>query len=188
MSQTPRLAFAGALKAAVEENGTGGVIVYPPSFCLASGTPNVTLTNAIGTTETQFAFVTIKGGAMGPSSQLDIRTTITKAGAVAGDVRLKFGPASESFASATQFGGAGGLTTQVTTNNLAEIWNTGTLNSQLATPASVGSGLGAVTNAIVSGSVDTSLDWNIYFGWIYTASPTGGDSVTLRKFRVEIKN
>lgn len=188
MSQTSRLAFAGALQAAVEENGTGGVIVYPPSFCLASGTPNTTLTNAIGTTNTQFSFVTIPGGALSASSQLDIRLSATKAGTTSGDLVLRFGAASGSYATATSFGGQGGLTTQVHISHLSEIWNNGTLNTQFASAVSVGGGLGASGNAMVSGTVDTSIDWNIYFGWVYTGAPSGGDSVTLRKFRVEIKN
>jgi hypothetical protein len=186
--------FGVFAKHAIDLSGRALGIINPntgeliPFGNYADGVPNVTLTNAIGTTETQFSFVTIKGGDLRPDSQIVIHLSATKAGSTSGDLRLRFGPASGSYATATAFGGQGGLTNQVFTNHLAEIWNNGTLNSQLASPAAIGSGLGSTTNAIVSGSVDTALDWNIYFGWQYTVAPAGGDSVTLRKFRVEIKN
>jgi hypothetical protein len=124
-------------------NPKTGIIV--PFGLIADGVPNVTLTNAIGTTETAFSFVTISGGTMGATSQLEIRHTLTKAGTTAGDVRLRFGPASGSFGTATAFGGQGGLTTQVFLNYISEIWNNGTLNTQFATAVAIGGGLALLT-------------------------------------------
>lgn len=189
MSQTSRLAFAGALKAAVEENGTSGLIVYPPSFCVAAGVPNVTLTNSIGqNTPTQFAFATIPAGAMGASSQLQIQAFFSKAGSTGIDILCRFGAASGNFATATPFGGQSGLTTQQSIAILPEIWNTGTLNNQLANAVAMTGAQSTSGAALVAGTVDTSLDWNIYFGLTYTGAPIGGDSVTLRKFRITIAN
>lgn len=167
---------------------TSGLIQYPYSAPLATGTPNITLTNAIGTTETQFAFITIKGGALGPSSQLDIRSTYSKLLDTVCNILVKIGPASGSYASASYIGGQFGLTTQRSIGHLHEVWNTGTLNNQLSNGSGNSNAVGITTATLTSTSIDTALDWNIYFAMQYTAAPVVGDSVTLRKFRVEIKN
>jgi hypothetical protein len=178
MSKTSRLAAGGLFQSALEDS------LIVPKITIAN--PNVTLTNSIGTTNTQIAFVTIPSGSLSPNSQIEIYALWTKAGTTSLDLKYKFGSSSGNYASALDFAGQFGFTTQLTISNTMHIHNNGSLNSQLLQPAGMGNFPGSIGTALVSASVDTSLDCNIYFGAQYTAAPAGGDTITLRSYRIVI--
>jgi hypothetical protein len=148
--------------------------------------PNITLTNAIGTTSTQMAFATIPGGIMTPNSQIEVLALYTKVSTTVMDAQIKFGAASGNFASAQLIGGQSGLTTQQSIGVSPIIINQGSLASQLCTVSGMNNHVGTNSATMTATTVDTSLDFNIYFGAQYTGAPAGGDTITLRAYRITI--
>lgn len=148
--------------------------------------PNITLTNAIGTTSTQAAFVTIPSGAMTPTSQIEILALYTKVGTTTMDAQIRFGATSGSWSSALLIGGQSGLTSQQSIGVSPVIINQGSLSSQLCTVSGQANHIGTNGATMTAANVDTSLDFNIYFGAQYTVAPAGGDTITLRAYRITI--
>jgi hypothetical protein len=172
--------------------GTGGLVKLQAGSIVAMSTPNLTLLDtsaSAGTTNTQIGFLTIPGNVMGPSSRLLVHAVISATGGNAKTTVVRAGPASGTYATATNFSGQSGLTNQVTMALTPMIWNTGTLASQKATPSNVNSfsSTGSSATPVVSMSIDTSLDWNIYFG-VQMGLLNGGDTMTLLHCYAQILN
>jgi len=171
---------------------TSGLVKRMAGSIVAEATPNLTLLDtgaSAGTANTQIGMLTIPGGVMGPTSRLLIHSIISATGGNGKTIFVRAGPASGTYATATGFAGQSGLTNQVTMAQTPMIWNQGTLASQLATPANVVSysNTGNSTTPVVALSIDTSLDWNIYFG-VQMNVLNGGDSMTLRHCYAQILN
>ena len=171
---------------------TSGLVKRMAGSIVAEATPNLTLLDtgaSAGITNTQIGMLTIPGGVMGPTSRLLIHGIISATGGNGKTISVRAGPASGTYATATGFGGQSGLSNQLTMAQTPMIWNQGTLASQLATPANIVSysNTGSSGTPVVALSIDTSLDWNIYFG-IQMSVLNGGDSMTLRHCYAQILN
>jgi hypothetical protein len=142
--------------------------------------PNNSLTDTIAT-EQQMAVATIQGGLFGPRSRLEVNATGQCSGASATkSVGFKAGPVGGSLATATLFGGTGGLTAQYV-GSKAIIWGNGTLGNQRASPSGPINWASTNAGSIVTLGIDTEMDWNIYV--YFTAGSTGGaNSFLLRSF------
>ena len=170
---------------------SNGKTYYLGRGVIANECPNTLLTDAssggIGTTLSQIGFVTVPGGVMKPKSKIVVNCALGLTGNDSKTITLRAGPASGTFATATGFCGQAGLTTQLWAPLTALIWNNGTTSSQKASPANLPNYMSSTANPIVSMSIDTSLDWNIYFG-VQSSIANGAPSntFTLLEYFVEL--
>lgn len=168
------------------EKGSGD---FGPDIVFES-CPNVTFTDStttgIGLNLTQAAFATIPGYWMRERTRLVIGAVLDAAGNDSKDIQFRIGPASGTFATALQFGGQVGLTTQRYVSLLAMLWNDNSLQAQRATPTGQPNWVGTNTaNNTGTFAVDTTLDWNIYVGVKFNlANGAPTNTWTLRNFFV----
>lgn len=132
----------------------------------------------------QMGVITVPGGIMTSTSIARIEAIFTSTSTVgAKDTQVRIGPASGTFATATLISGQSGLTTQKFAVIDARVANLGSTASQRATPYNI-SIFTSSGNTPIATSIDTSLDWNIYFaGMVATIS---GTNLTLENATVEI--
>lgn len=175
--------------AVIINSSTAGVVdsASPGSLprIVYNASPNLTLNDTsggAGTTATPFAITyTIPGGLMGSASLIDIYSVIDWVGGNSKNAIIRVGPASGTWATATQIGGQSGLSSQIYTPECAYIWNDNSLTQQRATPANSVNQWNSSTSSRASVlNIDTSLDWNIYIG-VQFGLLNGGDTATLRR-------
>lgn len=158
---------------------------------LADSTPNVTLTDktagGIGTTLTQMGFVTIPGGKMGLRTRLEVAAIMEMNGNDGKTIQLRAGPASGTFATATQWGGASGLTTQKYQAVSCLLWSDNSRTAQRCSPVGAAGTFGNNVNPPIALAIDTAVDWNIYVGIQFgLANGAPENNATLRNFWVRV--
>jgi len=142
--------------------------------------PNNTLTDTV-TTAQQLAVATIPGGLFGTRSIIEVNMVGAATGVNSKTFGFRAGPASGTFATATAFGGTGGLVAQANIGVKALIWGNGTAGAQRATPNGPINWAAAHASALITLGIDTSLDWNIY-AYVTFGTSGAGDSLILRPF------
>jgi len=173
----------------VTVNNTYGWIVGPTGkplagTSLANGVPNATVTDST-TSAQQVWFATIPGNVLSTTAQIMIDSFWEFTGNDSKNVIIRVGPTSGTFATATPIGGQTGLTTQKSIGSAVWMWNSSSIASQYAMPAAMASPYSSNSAVPLTLNIDTSLDWNIYWGWqsgVLTGAPQ--NSGTLRKFNV----
>lgn len=159
-----------------------------PGTLLADTAPGTLVQDTVGsisTTLSQVAVATIPGGRMGLRTRLQIGAIFDLAGNDSKDLRLLAGPASGSFATATQFGGLAGLTTQRYAPLFGLVAAENSVTALRANAVGQGDWPRANSTASIALSIDTALDWNIYVGVKFNAA-TNGNTATLRSFWVQV--
>ena len=165
------------------------VLVSGALRVLAEGCPNTVFTDhpttGIGVADTQAGFVTIKGGTLGVRSRVEVSALFGGTGGNSKNIFLKAGPATGNYATAVAFGGQSGLSTHRWMQTSSLIYNNGTLAAQILSPFNSQQWRGSTTLSPVSASIDTALDWNIYFG-VQMGVSGGGDTMTLSNYTVNL--
>lgn len=133
--------------------------------------------STVGTGEETLATVTIPGGTMGPNGALRITTLWAVTGGTVGTrtARIKFG--------GTNYASVNIVTTSITFNNVTPIRNRNSESSQIGGPAATGSVVGLASQAVVTSTVDTSVDVSLVFTG---ASPTSGETLILKSYIIEV--
>lgn len=132
---------------------------------------------AANTTENVLATITVPANTLGLNGSVEILTTWSMTNSAnAKTTRVRFsGAAGTEFQSRV-------ITTQVSSQQVTSISNAGAANAQrgmgLGSP-----GNGETTNAIVSGSVDTTVDTTIV---ISGQKASSGETLTLVKYRIVV--
>jgi len=142
--------------------------------------PNNTLTDTV-TTQQQLAVATIHGGMFRADSIIEVEMVGVSTGAGSRTVGFKAGAASGTLATATAFGGTGGVAAHGNVGVRALLWGNGVLGAQRATPNGPIDWAAAHATSLVTLGIDTSLDWNIY-AYVTFAASGAGDSFMLRPF------
>ena len=126
---------------------------------------------------------------MGPRSRLIVHGMLSGTGANSKTTTVRAGPASGTFATATGFSGQSGLSNQLIFPVTPMIWNNGSLATQKATPSNIAHWMnqGNSGTPLITMAIDTSLDWNIYFG-VQFGTLNGGDSMTLNTMFAQLLN
>lgn len=142
--------------------------------------PNNTLTDTV-TTQQQLAVATIPGGMFRADSIIEVEMVGVSTGAGSRTVGFKAGAASGTLATATAFGGTGGVAAHGNVGVRALLWGNGVLGAQRATPNGPIDWAAAHAASLVTLGIDTALDWNIY-AYVTFAASGAGDSFMLRPF------
>jgi len=158
-------------------DGAGNNFVANPAI---SQLPNNTLSDTV-TTQQQLAVATIPGGVFKADSILEVNMLCVATGAGSKTVGFKAGAASGTLASATAFGGTGGITNQGSIGVKALLWGNGVLGAQRATANGPINWAAAHSSTLVTLGIDTSLDWNIYV-YVTFAASGAGDTLMVRPF------
>ena len=158
-------------------SGDGSYIGNSLAF---SQLPNNTLTDTV-TTQQQLAVATIPGGMFRADSIIEVEMVGVSTGAGSRTVGFKAGAASGTLATATAFGGTGGVAAHGNVGVRALLWGNGVLGAQRATPNGPIDWAAAHATSLITLGIDTSLDWNIY-AYVTFAASGAGDSFMLRPF------
>jgi len=133
----------------------------------------------------QMGVITIPGGVVKSASIIRVEAIYGSNSALGTkSTLLKIGNEAIPWATATQFAGQGGLTTQKWLVNDARIIPIAGVANQIIQPAFANSFGTANNAAAIAAAFDMGLDWSIYFGG--TADGTAGCSLILYSASVEI--
>jgi hypothetical protein len=164
-----------ALQALVSKEG-----IYPLGSLAVDLLPNATLSDTV-TSQQQLAVATIPGGLFGPRSIIEVCALCVATGAGSKTFGFKAGQVGGTMATATTFGGTGGITNQGNVGVKALFWGNGVAGQQRANSNGPINWASANAAALVTLGIDTSLDWNIY-AFVQFAASGAGDTFTLRPF------
>ncbi len=153
---------------------------YLPGSLAFNQLPNATLSDTV-TTQQQLAVATIPGGLFKANSVLEVEMLGVSVGAGSRTIGFKAGAASGTLATATAFGGTGGVASHGSVGVRALLWGNGVLGAQRATPNGPIDWAAAHAATLITLGIDTELDWNIYV-YVTFAASGAGDTFQLRPF------